>query len=118
MTARTPFRRERGIRVSWPVLLVAVLFGLVYAYDLFEAASNLFGVVQLRAQQNEFTQANGLALVPVPWTILIANLLLAPVGFVVALVVGRRCNLAIRALILAVGLCVTAAMSLSLAAFV
>lgn len=118
MTVESPRPAKKGIRVSWPMLIVASLFGLVYAYDLFEAASNLFGVTGQFAEYNSFAEENGLQPRAVPWAVLIPNLLLAPVGFIIALLLGRRRNLAIRALLLAVGLCVTAAMSLSLATFV
>ena len=109
---------KRGLRILWPTLIVASLFGILYAYDLFEAASNLFGVTAQLAEYNVFATENDLAVRSVPWAVLIANLLLAPVGFVGALVLGRRRNLAMKALVLVAGLCVTGAVSLSFAAFV
>ena len=109
---------KRGLRILWPTLIVASLFGILYAYDLFEAASNLFGVTAQLAEYNAFATENDLAVRSVPWAVLIANLLLAPIGFVGALVLGRRRNLAVKALVLVAGLCVTAAVSLSFAAFV
>lgn len=109
---------NRGLRILWPTLIVTSLFGILYAYDLFEAASNLFGVTAQLADYNAFASENDLAVRSVPWAVLIANLLLAPVGFVSALVLGRRRILAVKALVLVAGLCVTAAVSLSFAAFV
>lgn len=117
MTTDSPTPPRRGIRTSWPVLVVAALFGVLYAYDLFEAASNLFGVTSQLAEYNAFAAENGLAERTVPWAVLITNLLLAPVGFIAALLIGRHRNVFLRALILAVGLSVTAAMSLSISVF-
>ena len=118
MTADPAPTKERGFRVAWPTLIVVSLFGILYAYDLFEAASNLFGVTGQLAEYNVFAAENDLAVRSVPWAVLIANLLLAPVVFVGALILGRRRNLPGKALVLAAGLCVTAAVSLSLAVFV
>lgn len=115
MTAHSP---RAGIRVSWPTLVAVLALGLFYAYDLFEAASNLFGVTAQLSDYNTFAQQSGLAERSVPWAILIANLLLAPVGFILALLIGRGRNLATRVLLLVLGLCVTGAVSLSLAAFI
>ena len=118
MSAEAGAAKSRGLRVAWPTLVVVALFGVVYAYDLFEAASNLFGVTAQLEEFNAFATENGLAARSVPWAVLVTNLLLAPIGFIAAVVLGRHQNLPVRALVLAVGLCVIAAMSLSLAAFV
>lgn len=118
MTAEPAPTKDRGFRVAWPTLIVVSLFGILYAYDLFEAVSNLFGVTGQLAEYNVFAAENELAARSVPWAVLVTNLLLAPVGFIAALVLGRHQNLAVRALILTGGLCVIAAVSLSLSAFV
>ncbi len=109
--------RARGIRVSRAALAVAVLFALLYAYDLFEAVSNAFGVTAQIADYNRLAVEAGLAEATVPWTLVVANILVAPVVFGAALLLARRRGIGILALLLAAGLCVVAAVSLSLVAF-
>jgi hypothetical protein len=86
-------------------LLIAIGFGLFYAYDVWEAVSTLIGLPQ-------FYEALGLTSAQVPWWLLIAGIALPPVVFVLALLLGRRRKLAQFALILLVGLAVVAALSL------
>lgn len=105
-----------GARVSTIALVAA--FGLLYAYDLFEAIANLVGVVDQLGEYNRAATEAGLRQVPIPWAILVANIVIVPVAFAVALMTGRRMALAVRALLMLAGLAVVAALSLSLAAFV
>ncbi len=92
---------------AWPGLAVAILFGLFYAYDLFEAIANLVGM------------ATGLAdKALVPWVALILGVVVPPAGFVVAWWLGRRRRVAVRVVIFLAGLAVTAAVSLSLESYV
>lgn len=103
-------------RLGWLGLAIAILFGLVYAYDLFEAISNVVGV---SAQINEYNAARSkvdLAPVPTPWIVLIIDLLVAPVVYTVAFILGRRHSYFVRTLYFLVGLTVVAAVSLSLVA--
>lgn len=104
-------------RIGWLGLAVAILFGLLYAYDLFEAISNLFGVVAQLDEYNAAASDVGLNTVAVPWFLLIANIALAPVIYAVAFVVGRRQRVGLKALIFLAGLAVVAALTLSLTAF-
>lgn len=106
----------RSIRPRTVPVVVAIVFGLVYAYDLWEAISNLVAVPQQLAAYNVFLIENDLTPVPVPWAVLIVNLLLPPAAFVVAWWVGRRRPLLVQALLYLVGLCVVAALTLSLTA--
>lgn len=105
-----------GARVSTLVLVAA--FGLLYAYDLFEAISNLVGVVSQLDEYNRAASEVDLNQVPIPWVILVTNIAIVPVAFAVALMTGRRLALALRALVMLAGLAAVAALSLSLAAFV
>ena len=102
----------------WAVAALAVVFALLYAYDLFEALTNLFGVIDLTARQNEFLIDNGLDPVAVPWAVLVANMLVPPLAFLAAWLLGRRRPLGVQALLYLMGLAVTAALSLSFTAFV
>jgi len=119
-TASTgPRRARRGPRVGF--VLIAVLAGLLAAYDLSEAVTNLVLVPQdVRYQNNAFFDEVGvgsLAASP-PWAALWANVLLPPVAYIVALLVARRRTLGRAALVFATGLAAVAAASLSLTAYV
>lgn len=98
---------------SWLRLTVVILFALFYAYDLFEAISNLFGKVDEINRSNEFRELNGINPIDVPWVFLIANLLLPVLVFLVASLLGRRRGVSIHALLYLVGLGVVAAASLT-----
>jgi hypothetical protein len=102
-------------------VLIAVVAGLLAAYDLSEAVTNLVFVPQdVRYQNNEFFSEVGvgsLAASP-PWAALWANVLLPPVAYAAALLVARRRPLGQVALAFATGLAAVAAVSLSLTAYV
>jgi hypothetical protein len=97
---------RRG-RYGWPSLALAVLFGLLYAYDLWEAVGNLIGIPALYS-------AVGLS--PVPWWLLIVGVLLPAAVYVAALRLGRRLGVGGRALLFLLGLAVVAALSLGVVA--
>lgn len=86
-------------------VIIAALFGLFYAYDLWEAVSNL---IELPPVYELF----GLDASYIPWWLLWIGVLIPPVVFVLALVIGRRQNVLGRALILLVGLTIVAGLSL------
>ncbi|WP_165066485.1 hypothetical protein [Marisediminicola senii] len=109
---RTPGPRVPGVRT----IAVLVLFGLFYAYDLFEAISNLLGVTAQLAEYNAAAREIGLNGVEVPWALLVANIAIVPAAYGVAVLVARKRGLGALALALAVGLAVVAAVTLSLAA--
>lgn len=85
--------------------LIAVGFGLLYAYDVWEAVSTLL-------QLPVFYEELGIPASFVPWWLLIASIAIPPLVFVLALVIGRRRTLGQFALILLVGLAVVAALAL------
>lgn len=100
-------------RVGWLGLTIAILFGLFYAYDLFEAISNAVGVP---AQINGYNAARAtvqLDPVPIPWGWLVVDVLVAPVVYVLAFLLGRRRSVAIAALIFFIGLTVVSAVTLT-----
>lgn len=84
---------------------VAAIFGLFYAYDLWEAVSTLVALPQ-------FYEAYGLDASYIPWWLLWIGVLIPPVIFGVALLVGRNQAVVGRALILLVGLSLVAGLSL------
>lgn len=109
---------DRAKRMPWFRLTVIVLFALVYAWDLFEAISDLLGVAAQITKYNENATLIGLNTISIPWTVLVINLLLPPVVFGLALLITRRRNVGILAVVFVVGLGVVAAVSLSLAELV
>lgn len=112
-TASAPAVTARTRR-SWPSITVAIVFALFYAWDFFEAITNLFGVVELLDARNEFLADNDLAPVSVPWATLIVNLLLPAAAFAIAWWIGRRRSLGVQALLYLTGLAVVAALTLTL----
>ena len=103
-------------RLGWLGLAIAILFGLVYTYDLFEAISNVVGVSTQISEYNTARSKVDLAPVSTPWIVLIIDLLLAPVVYTVAFVLGRRRSPFVRTVYFLVGITVVAAVSLSLVA--
>lgn len=116
----TTDRRKRPAVTGprWLVIAVAIAFGLFYAYDLFEAITNLVGVVALVGEQNIFLIENDITPIAVPWAVLLANLALPPLAFGLAWWLGRRRSILHQALFYVVGLCLVAALTLSLTALV
>jgi hypothetical protein len=96
---------------------LAALFALLYGYDLFEAVSDTIGVTSQIAAFNANAVSVGLQPVAVPWVVLVASLGLPPVLYTLAFWLGRRLSLAGRALVFTAGLCVVAALTLSLTTF-
>jgi hypothetical protein len=103
-------------RIGWVGIAVAIVLGLFYAYDLFEAISNVVGVVTQINAENGVRRAVALAFVPIPWALLVVDLAIAPVVYAAAFFLGRRRRLLPRIVLLLVGLTVVAAMSTSIVA--
>jgi hypothetical protein len=100
------------IRGGWVTTAALIIFGLVYAYDLFAAISSLVQVPGEVAANNEFYKLNE----AVPWGALVAAVALPPVVFGVTVLMGRRRNLGSKVLLLTAGLALVAAVTLSLTA--
>lgn len=91
----------------WMTVGLAVIFGLFYAWDIWEAVGNLVGLSITAAELD--TSLSGFG-----WTILVAAVVMPAVVFALALWLGRRRSAGIRALILVAGLCLSAVLSLDL----
>jgi hypothetical protein len=107
---------SRTGRLGWLSIVAIVAFGLFYAYDLFEAISNVVGVT---AQINDYNAARvkvDLAPVSTPWLVLILDLIVSPLVFTIAFLIGRRHTVFIKIIAFAIGLTVAAAASLTLIA--
>ena len=115
--ASQPGRADRPVR-RWVSVSVAILFGLFFAYDLFEAITNLVGVADTIAAINAVRAENGLALAAVPWAVLWVNVALPPVAFALAWMMGRRRPVLQQAALFVVALASVAAGTLSLTALV
>ena len=98
---------KRG-RYGWLSLVVAALFGLFYAYDLWEALGNLFNLPVAY-------DALGIG-DRVPYLLLWTGVLVPPVIFGIAVFVGRRRTVFGKALIFLVGLAVVACLTLAVLA--
>jgi len=95
--------------------VIAIVFGLLFAYDLFEAIGNVIGVVGGVQHTNEISKSLGLAQsAQVPWSILIADLLVAPVVYAIAFLIGRRAGVLVRAAIFLMAVAAAAALILSI----
>ncbi len=122
--AETPLETERdgnatasrAGRLGWLSITIAIVFGLFYVYNLFEAISNVVGVT---SQINLYNQARAVVKldpVPIPWVWLVIDVLLAPVAFALAFVLGRRRPVLLKVLLFVIGLTLVAAMTLSVEA--
>lgn len=93
---------ERAPRAAQPLWLrvgLAVLFGLFYAYDVWEVVESLVQILSL-----------GLTFTPIGWAIMIVALL-APLGlFAAAFAIGRRRGILISVLAYVTGLAVSGAL--------
>lgn len=115
---QTPDAQTEKKKTPWFRYTVMTLFGVVYAWDLFAALSNFFGVQSDVARVNEVRAANNFSLIDTPWVPLIVNLLLPLAAYGLALWISRRRSVGVLAVVLFAGLGVVAALSLSLAAYV
>ena len=90
-------------------IIVAAVFALFFAYDLWEAVST---AIALPASYD----AIGLDPATIPWWLVALYVLVPPLAFVLAILVGRRQTVLGRVLAFAVALAVSAALSLGLIA--
>ncbi|MEO6199851.1 MAG: bacitracin resistance protein [Cryobacterium sp.] len=95
---------------QWLVVTISVFFGLFFAYDMWEAIGNLVGLNA--AAQSLDTRLSGFG-----WAVLIAGVILPVLVFGIAFWLGRRRAAAARAMLLLVGLCLIAVLSLDIFMF-
>ncbi|PPH13953.1 hypothetical protein C5C36_06670 [Rathayibacter sp. AY1G1] len=98
-------RRDRPGRRLAASVLVAVVFALFFAWDVWEAVGNLIGL-------RSYAASLGTDLNPTGWAVLLLGLVLPVACFVVAVLLGRRRGLPARVGLLAAALCLSAALSL------
>jgi hypothetical protein len=95
-----------------------ILFGVIYAWDLFSAFTNFFGVLDKLSSINDVRTHNSFTLIDTPWLPLVANLILPVAIFGLAIWISRRRSVGLLAVVLVAGLGVAAAVSLSITAYV
>lgn len=108
-TEKAPSTRN----LPWFRLTVIVIFALFYAYELFEAINNTLGVTALINQLNKNPSLNAGITAEIPWVILIANMLLPLVVFGLGLLITRKRNVGVLAIVLLAGLGVIGALTLN-----
>lgn len=91
-------------KLGWLSLVIAALFGLFYAYDVWEAIGNLIQVPGIYEGLG-FTSST-------PWALLIAALVFPIVIYIVVFLIGLRRNIGEKALLLLTGLAVSNALAL------
>lgn len=99
---------KRG-KLGWLSLTVAALFGLFFAYDLWEAIENAIEVPKLYEQ----LEAVGLGAGEVPWLLIWIGIAIPPIVYGGAFLIGLRQNVFAKVLVFALGLALVAALSLS-----
>lgn len=97
-------RQSAKGRLGWLSLVIAALFGLLYAYDVWEAIGNLIGIPEIYDRLG-FAAST-------PWPLLIAGLFIPVVVCVIAFLIGLRRNLGEKALLLLTGLAVSNGLTL------
>lgn len=88
---------------------VTVLFGALFAWDVWEAVSNLVALP-------DFYDYAGLGRENVPWWLLIAGVVVPVLLFVAAIVLGRGRPLLVKAIVLFVALAVASSLGLGVVA--
>jgi hypothetical protein len=95
------------IRYGWPSILVAVVFGVLYAYVLWTAIGNLVSLPALDS---------ALGITP-PWWLLVLDVAVPVVVYAAAFFMGRRSSFWPRTLFLLVGFTVIACCTVGSIAF-
>lgn len=80
----------------WLSITIAVVFGVFYAYDVWEAVGNLVGM-------NLTADGLGIAVTGAGWALLVVGIALPLLAFAIALWLGRRRGPLAQVLILLVG---------------
>ncbi|PPF72116.1 hypothetical protein C5D04_13950 [Rathayibacter sp. AY1D2] len=98
-------RRDRPGRRLAASVLVAVVFALFFAWDVWEAVGNLIGLRSAAALL-------GTDLNPTGWAVLLVALCMPVLCFTVAVMLGRRRGVLARTGLLAAALCLSAVIAL------
>jgi len=99
---------KRG-RYGWLSLVVAAIFGLFYAWNVWQSVATMFVLPQ-------FYDAYGYGAENVPWWLLWVGVAVPVVAFLLAFVIGRHSNVLVKALVFLTGLAVTSALGIAIIA--
>ncbi|SOC87340.1 hypothetical protein SAMN05660766_1012 [Curtobacterium sp. 314Chir4.1] len=120
MTAATPTVRRSSRALAGRVVIWAV-FAVLFAYMTVQAVGNLSQISQKVTEFNAFldsTSGGDSLKTSTPWLWLVLDILIAPVAFVVALVVTRRSSLPVTLGVFVVAFAAAGALWLDLQLFV
>jgi hypothetical protein len=109
-SGRSPGARRVRRTPGWLAAIIAILFGLFYAYAAWSGLGNLIGLNN--AAQALDTTLNGFG-----WGVLLTGVLAPIVVFGLAFWLGRRREAGPQALILLAGLCFVSALALNIFVF-
>lgn len=93
----------------WLTVTLAIIFGLFYAYDAWEAVGNLVGMTGLAGQLATTLSATG-------WVVLLLGILLPIALFAGAFILGRKRGPLQQAALYVVGLGISAVLTLDVLA--
>src|SRR5690606_19714921 len=106
-----------GRRTRTGFVIVAIVFAVLYGYDVIEGITDLVLTPMQIASANVQLESLGLEPTPIPWVPLIANAVLPVVGYVAALLIALRRRPLHAALAFACGWAAVAALTLSMYVF-
>ncbi|MGV8882826.1 MAG: hypothetical protein ACOH19_11805 [Rhodoglobus sp.] len=96
-------------RYGWLSLVVAAIFGLFYAWNVWQSVATMFVLPQ-------FYDVYGYGAENVPWWLLWVGVAVPIIAFLLAFVIGRRSNVLVKALVFLAGLAVTSALGIAIIA--
>jgi divalent metal cation (Fe/Co/Zn/Cd) transporter len=105
MTESTATEQRERVKYGGPSMVVAIVFGLLYAYILWSAIGNLIELPKQLAAS-------------APWALLVLDVALPVIAYAAAFWLGRRRPLSGRALLFFVGLTLLACATVGSIAFV
>ena len=101
--------RSATAPLTGPRVAVLVIFGLIYAYFLWQAIGSAIVLPRFVALDGGTLNGTG-------WVVIVLNILAAPLCYLAAMLVGARRSTGMLALLLAAGLCLLSALTLTLVA--
>lgn len=104
----------RSLRIGIPTLVVAIVFGLLFAFYLYESLSQTFELGQYVQSQNDLLKKLGHARLVFPTATIVIYLAVPFIVYVAALITGRRRILIHKIGIFVVALATVSALSLTL----
>jgi hypothetical protein len=94
----------------WLAITITVVFGMFYAYDVWEAVGNLVGM-------NIYADGLGIALTGAGWALLVAGIALPLLVFGIAFWLGRRRGPLAQVVLLLVGFALVQVLAADVASF-